>query len=100
MNKPKKKSVLLIILFAFLLFHLLFTILPSILYPHSLGGNFGIRPRSNICFGITISNETALKIFPKGDFTFNILLNGFEYRVNPDRMLEDVCIGQDIWYGE
>ena len=94
-----KRRFILILLALFVL-HILFIYLPIILNPGSVGGNFGIRPRTHKCMGIVISNEKALNTFPRGDITFNLLGKGYEYRVNEDRMLHDVCIGQDVWYGE
>lgn len=87
-------------LVALIVFQVTFVLLPYLIYPGSVGGNFGVRPKTHHCIGFTISNNTTLRFFPKADFTFNVLGKGYEYRVNKDRMLNNVCIGQDIWYGE
>ena len=94
MNKKR----FLLILFVLVFLNIFFISLSSIL--GGVGGNFGIRPKTHLCIGITISNKTALENFPKGDFTFSFLGKGYEYRVNEERMLRDMCIGQDVWYGE
>lgn len=97
MKKMKKKKAV-IISIAVIFLYILFVLFPLML--GGIDGSFGIRPRSHRCIGIVISNKRALNTFPKGDVAFNFLGKSYVYRIDETRMRHDVCIGQDIWYGE
>ena len=102
-SPPSSKLLLKIILIA--IFSLLaLTQLSGMLVAGRGGvaGSFGIRSMTHDCIGVRISTEEAIELFPEGEIEFHFLLFDFRYSVSSGLADSDreVCIGQDIWFGE
>jgi hypothetical protein len=92
-------KLLLIILLGFVCLQIFFNFFPRIIYPGSIGGNFGLRPRSHACFGLALNPGLVRNLFIPGDISFKFLFSYYEYHVDYKNS-EVYCLGQDIWYGE
>ena len=96
----KKKIEIILIMLLFCIFYVLFIVYPIFISKIAVASSFGIRSRSHQCLGIVVSDEIALQVFPRGEFGFRFLGKRYTYILSDNRMHCDVCIGQDIWYGE
>jgi len=90
-----------LIIFLFIL-AFLFLIPPAV---GDLGGDTGIGPMSQECFGIRISQSRLVGIFHSGSWEKIILHTHFVYSVpkspvTPAGTNPVYCIGIDIWHGE
>ena len=95
----RQKIISLIIIFPLALL-ILFLLIPiPLLFPRSVGGNFGLRPQSHRCFGISLNAEFVNNKFPDLDIEFPLILRSFELRIDKD-WDKKYCLGQDVWYGE
>jgi hypothetical protein len=88
MTKKKKIIVSIIIIFLWFIFF----------SPLGIASTFGIRPVSHMCVGLLVSPDKIS--LPKGDITFfSIGIRYFRYYV-PENLIEPLCVGIDVWYGE
>lgn len=98
--KIRRQKIILLIIFLLLAIFNLFLLIPiPLLFPGSVGGNFGLRPQSHRCLGISLNAWLVNNILPELNIGFPLPSRGFELRIDKDWSRE-YCLGQDIWYGE
>ena len=93
MEKQKKYLLLLIALIVIIIIAI------HILQSFLMGASFGLRPMTHDCIGLEISSETAVNIFPDGNFGFTFPFH-FRYFIPQDISEQVFCLGQDVWHGE
>jgi hypothetical protein len=98
-----KKSQLRIILIVIAVLVLILQFQPE--FVHILGGvagSFGVRPTSHFCLGFGWDAEKAITTLPDSDVEFYFGRFHFRYSVNTSVLDSgrEICLGQDIWFGE
>jgi len=63
-----------------------------------IGGSLGLRPTTHKCIGLPVDGSTTSAL-PTGDWGFDYLLH-VSYQVPENREGVQMCLGQDIWFGE
>ena len=66
-----------------------------------VAGSFGLRPVSHDCLG-RMGAAQHLSWLPFADFEFRLGYFHFRYALTRESLIDDaqMCLGQDIWYGE
>lgn len=67
-----------------------------------VAGSFGLRPISHLCLGMRLDKNTAIALFAQGELDFHAGLFHFRYSMIQDDYdsTRELCLGQDIWFGE
>lgn len=66
----------------------------------AVDGTFGLRPVSHRCAGLTLAGETVAARLPSADWEGTLGVFRVRYHVTREASGREVCLGQDIWFGE